>query len=218
MLVVRTCVVCETEFSYERLDGPGRPRLICSRACWRRRRARRPKPTSLTCADCHKPMARSRTSRPQGQARCLPCRRANPTRARWTAKTLPCQQCHDVFTQRRSGQLYCSTVCRDSRRGHRFRTITTRKGNTAERGYGTQHQAARRAAAALHTPSDPCSRCGQPLGPMSRHLHYDHTDDRTGYLGFSHAACNQLAAARRRPAALRPMYCAKGCCEIHAVA
>lgn len=31
---------------------------------------------------------------------------------------------------------------------------------------------------------------GQPL-------HLDHTDDRTGYLGFAHAACNRKAGARK---------------------
>ena len=35
----------------------------------------------LTCADCGKPMRQKERSLPQGQARCHPCRRANPQRA-----------------------------------------------------------------------------------------------------------------------------------------
>ena len=35
-------------------------------------------PRTLTCADCGKPMQQKPTSRPQGQARCNDCRKANP--------------------------------------------------------------------------------------------------------------------------------------------
>lgn len=62
--------------------------------------------------------------------------------------------------------------------------------------YDWQHVKARRQAAAHHHPDDPCTRCGRPLGPMSRNLHYDHNDEGTGYLGFAHAACNLTAGAR----------------------
>jgi hypothetical protein len=78
---------------------------------------------------------------------------------------------------------------------HRFpaKTGTTRKGGR----YDVHHQRARKAAAARHDPSDPCTRCGQPLGPMGSWLHYDHTDDGTAYLGFAHATCNKRAGAQR---------------------
>jgi len=70
--------------------------------------------------------------------------------------------------------------------------------------YGADHARARRAAAAAHQPTDPCTRCGHPLGPMGRWLHLDHSDDRRSYLGFAHGApcpwcrkrCNQSAGAR----------------------
>jgi hypothetical protein len=68
------------------------------------------------------------------------------------------------------------------------------------------HDKARAAAAAMHHPSDPCVRCGRPLGPMGPALHYDHHDtDKTRYLGFSHRACNlraagQLGRARQKAA------------------
>lgn len=77
---------------------------------------------------------------------------------------------------------------------HRFRTIQPR--NTTAAGYGNDHQRTRHALAAQHQPSDPCTRCGRPLGPMGRWLHLDHNATRTGYLGFAHAHCNSRAGAR----------------------
>ena len=70
--------------------------------------------------------------------------------------------------------------------------------------YDYEHTKARKAAAAKHHPTDPCTRCGHPLGPMGRWLHYDHSDDRSTYLGFAHGApcpwckrrCNQRAGAK----------------------
>lgn len=70
--------------------------------------------------------------------------------------------------------------------------------------YGAQHQAERRARAAGHQPTDPCVRCGHPLGPMGPHLHLDHAEH-GGYLGFSHGGrcpicrkrCNVSAGASK---------------------
>ena len=85
-----------------------------------------------------------------------------------------------------------------------WRNAHTATLTTTQRGYGSSHQKARAQAAAQHHPSDPCSRCGHPLGPMGHWLHYDHRDDRSGYLGFSHGKrpcpwcgkrCNEQAAA-----------------------
>lgn len=67
----------------------------------------------------------------------------------------------------------------------------TRKGGR----YDGNHARARKAAAAKHQPDDPCTRCHKPLGPMGPWLHYDHTDNGVGYLGFAHAACNRRAGA-----------------------
>jgi hypothetical protein len=51
-----------------------------------------------------------------------------------------------------------------------------------------------------------CARCGQRIVPGSA-WHLDHADDRSGYLGVSHASCNLAAGAaktnRERAAALR---------------
>jgi hypothetical protein len=49
-------------------------------------------------------------------------------------------------------------------------------------------------------PGQPCARCGAPMLDASD-VHLDHTDDRRGYLGLSHAACNTTAPHRRRPPA-----------------
>jgi hypothetical protein len=38
-----------------------------------------------------------------------------------------------------------------------------------------------------------CARCPEFINPLEP-WHLDHTDDRTGYLGASHAACNLSAA------------------------
>lgn len=70
--------------------------------------------------------------------------------------------------------------------------------------YGHTHAKARAAAAARHHPTDPCVRCGHPLGPMGPWLHYDH-DEHGGYYGFAHGApcpycrirCNLAAGARK---------------------
>jgi hypothetical protein len=75
---------------------------------------------------------------------------------------------------------------------HRFPrgTHQTRRGGR----YDRTHQLARAAAAKQHRPTDLCTRCGQPLGPMGRWLHYDHAEG-GGYLGFAHGACNTRAGA-----------------------
>lgn len=70
------------------------------------------------------------------------------------------------------------------------------KASTAGRGYGRSHERARAAAALIHSPTDPCVRCGHALGPMGPWLHFDHNDARTGYLGFSHGRPCQVCGQR----------------------
>jgi hypothetical protein len=87
------------------------------------------------------------------------------------------------------GQSRCPTHTRARRR--------TRPPTT---GYGTRHQAIRRALLP-GAYGQPCIRCGQPLQP-GQPIELDHTDDRRGYAGFAHRWCNrsaggQLGAARR---------------------
>ena len=69
------------------------------------------------------------------------------------------------------------------------------KAPKGDRGYGYQYQKLRKALlpSAYGTP---CARCGLPMLPGQK-LHLDHNDDRTGWIGFSHAACNVRAAAKK---------------------
>lgn len=69
------------------------------------------------------------------------------------------------------------------------------KASTTARGYGTEHQKLRAKLLPLAY-GKPCTRCGKPM-LQGQPLHFDHTDDRTGYLGFAHASCNRRAGARK---------------------
>lgn len=60
-------------------------------------------------------------------------------------------------------------------------------GSTTARGYGWQHQKARREALVLFVPGQLCARCHKPMTSKR-----DHDDrDRTKYIGLSHGACNR---------------------------
>lgn len=67
------------------------------------------------------------------------------------------------------------------------------RGSSTQRGYGGSHQRRRAAAIANAKPTDPCTRCGQPIGCDPTTLDLDHTDDRTDYRGLAHATCNRGA-------------------------
>jgi hypothetical protein len=41
-----------------------------------------------------------------------------------------------------------------------------------------------------------CARCGKPIQPQDQ-WQLDHSDDRNGYLGASHASCNARAGAHK---------------------
>jgi len=72
-----------------------------------------------------------------------------------------------------------------------------RAGDTTRRGYGSKHQALRRALLPRAW-GTPCSRCGEPM-LQGQELDLDHDDeDRTQYRGFSHSECNRAAGARKR--------------------
>ena len=67
---------------------------------------------------------------------------------------------------------------------------------TVERGYGEPHRRKVKAERPLQV-GKPCCRCGWPM-LAGQKIQLDHTDDRTGYLGWSHQACNVRASNQRR--------------------
>lgn len=171
----------------------------CRRARPRVKAKRRPgteRKKGPSCARCGTRMHKGRGVLPQGQATCQPCRRAHrikPPAPPRQVHDVGCRVCGVMFQTTRRVQIYCSATCRDSARSWgRFKP----KADTTARGYGYEHQKARARYAAAHRDTDPCARCGQPLGPMGPSLHLDHDDNRDGYLGLSHAACNVRAGAR----------------------
>ena len=70
------------------------------------------------------------------------------------------------------------------------------RGSRKARGYGYEHIAIRRQFARyVEAGQVSCARCGDPIQPGSQWA-LDHTDDRTGYLGPSHKACNDSAGGK----------------------
>jgi hypothetical protein len=70
--------------------------------------------------------------------------------------------------------------------------------STTARGYGWTHQKERaKWKPYVDAGMCICPRCGQPIQPGSL-WDLDHTDDRAGYLGPSHRACNRSTSGRRR--------------------
>jgi hypothetical protein len=68
--------------------------------------------------------------------------------------------------------------------------------STAARGYGAVHEAEwRRWKPLVEAGEAVCVRCGLLILPGTA-WHLDHTDDKLGFRGVSHARCNVKAAAR----------------------
>lgn len=67
-------------------------------------------------------------------------------------------------------------------------------GATTMAGYGGAHQKARAQAIRDMVDGQLCTRCHQPMFRSEiKSLHLDHSDDRSGYLGLAHQACNTRA-------------------------
>lgn len=77
--VSSACLHCGAVFVYDK-RGRGRKRLYCSEGCRVRRWEKRTGNRHMRCADCQQDMWRGASSLPEGKARCLSCRRANPIR------------------------------------------------------------------------------------------------------------------------------------------
>ena len=102
-------------------------------------------------------------------------------------KVRPCRNCGEPATSSR--HHYC-----DACRPEQAKPVA----KTSERGYGSAHVKERkRYERQVKAGNAFCARCGGHIEPGSE-WHLDHTDDRSGYLGPSHAACNEEAARRPR--------------------
>lgn len=88
------------------------------------------------------------------------------------------------------------TACKEPRCPHpaveRGRCAMHRR-STSERGYGTPHQRERARRLRLYRPSDPCPRCGGPLGADVSAIDLGHGPGQVGYSGLEHARCNRSA-------------------------
>jgi hypothetical protein len=63
--------------------------------------------------------------------------------------------------------------------------------------YDREHEAIRLALLAAASASDPCWRCGQPLGRDASKIDLGHRDDGPGWAGLEHARCNRQAGAKK---------------------
>jgi len=91
-----------------------------------------------------------------------------------------------AVTKDRSGR------CPDCRR-RRWRSQPT----STQRGYDQDHRALREHYRVLvEAGMAECSRCHEPIA-AGEDFDLDHTEDRTGYLGPSHVACNRAVKKHR---------------------
>jgi hypothetical protein len=93
--------------------------------------------------------------------------------------------------------LDCGALSPNTRCPTHTRARDRARGTSTQRGYGWTHQQQRAHDLANHDPADPCPRCGLPLGDGP--LDEGHTEDRAGYLGLMHQACNRDTARRQHP-------------------
>ncbi len=103
-----------------------------------------------------------------------------------------CHRCGLLVPEGSRRWKYCSDEC--------FRKARNARGSGAAkssglRGYGTEHQRLRAQLLPL-AHGKPCHLCGVVMREGDD-LHLDHTEDRSGYRGMSHAACNVLDGAKR---------------------
>ncbi len=118
----------------------------------------------LTCADCGKGMKRSPSSKPQGEARCHPCRRIRPARAD-NRYAHVCQECGKLFTAQQKDRKFCNLDCFGAHDGKR-RTIRHPDDTRARRGArenaapGLTKSARDKLRAKWQRQGKPCAYCG----------------------------------------------------------
>ena len=101
-----------------------------------------------------------------------------------------CSDCRQLFDMDSTGALRCP-ACQAA--------ATARRNARAPgpaRGYGPRHRAIRQQLIAQWTQGDPCALCGHPMLDSAR-LDLAHNEDRSGYKGLAHAACNRATNRRR---------------------
>jgi hypothetical protein len=84
------------------------------------------------------------------------------------------------------------------------RTHDRARGSRQQRGYDAQHDQLRAHLVAALDPWQPCPRCGHALGPDAHLLDLMHNDQRTGWLGLGHRACNRATAEASSPSSNWP--------------
>ena len=86
----------------------------------------------------------------------------------------------------------------------RRKETTMSSGRTRGRTNDGPHKTLRRRLLAdlARRPGQPCARCGLPMY-VTQLLDLDHTDDRAGYLGLSHRACNRRDGQRKTTSILK---------------
>lgn len=150
-------------------------------------------------------MWRSSTSLPEGQARCLPCRRKahglapgetfkgalKSGRLQSAKRRGDCHRCGVPVPAGTRRWKFCTEECFRKARNARG----SGKPSSAERGYDSEHVKLRARLLPLAYGTD-CVLCGEVMNEGDR-LHLDHNEDRTGYRGMAHDYCNVLDGARR---------------------
>src|SRR6266702_1480996 len=168
---------------------------------------RPPVASDSLCAQCGKVVSGGGASLPPGKRTCRECRRGDypPGTRRGVLLPLVCVHCGKEFERhvrahvaRNHGpQWYCSRKCvaLDAPDYDGGETAAKWRAWKKSHQYGYDHVLLRRELLAELQDGDPCARCGESMF-RTQTLHLDHTDDRTGYLGLSHAECNIRAASR----------------------
>lgn len=114
-----------------------------------------------------------------------------------------CVICGDGFHPKERGQRACGRECGAKlqglvRSGRASKSETYSQHHDKAHYYGNTHKRLReRWAKQVERGQVCCARCGRLIVPGTP-WDLDHTQDRGGYLGPSHARCNRATATRRR--------------------
>lgn len=102
-----------------------------------------------------------------------------------------CIGCRKLFDRSLTGTQRCPACQAPADRARNARA------STAQRGYGSEHQALRKDLAEQFVPGQPCARCGQPIAAIDD-ADLGHADGQQGYRGLEHKRCNRGAPSRAR--------------------